>query len=80
MRFPGLGFRVSARNSVNTSSHHSSRKCLSVGDVRASIAAAIVDDDYDTGCDFLAAAEITPGVLTASRERLPFHCVISAVV
>src|SRR5688572_22468573 len=46
MRFPALGFSVSARNSVNSSSHHASRRCLSVGDVRASIATVMSTTDY----------------------------------
>src|SRR5688572_3262520 len=37
MRLPGRGFSVSLRNSVKSSSHQLSRRCLSVGDVNASM-------------------------------------------
>jgi hypothetical protein len=38
---PGLGFSVSARKLVKASSHQASRRCFSVGEVSASIAAVI---------------------------------------
>src|SRR5688572_26690262 len=46
MRLPGRGRSVSARNSVKSSSHQLSRRCLSVGEVNASISADITVRNY----------------------------------
>ena len=42
MRFPERGRSVSTRNSVNSSFHQLSRRCLSVGDAKASIVGGVI--------------------------------------